>query len=193
MRPAPISPYGVGKLAGELYMQCFMRAFGLETVSLRYFNVFGPRQDAASPYSGVLAKFIRLMLQGEQPTIFGDGTQSRDFTYLDNAILANLLACDASSSEVAGKVFNVATGSRVSLNSTFRLLKKIIGFEGKPNYSNERTGDIKHSLADITQARRHLGYEPLVDFEEGLRRTVEWYKQQRGPSRVDLNKEHNPV
>jgi nucleoside-diphosphate-sugar epimerase len=176
MAPDPISPYAVAKLAGERYMISFFRCYGLETVSLRYFNIFGPRQDPSSQYSGVLAKFIPQLLRGEQPTIFGDGEQSRDFTYIDNAVEANLLACEAPVEPVAGKVFNVATGRRVTLNETFKLLQKITSFSGSPAYRPERGGDIKHSLADISSAEKHLGYKPLVDFEEGLRRTVEWYR-----------------
>ena len=176
MPPNPISPYAVGKLAGEYYMTSFYRCYGLETVSLRYFNIFGPRQDPTSPYSGVLAKFITQMLQGEQPTIFGDGAQSRDFTYVDNVVDANLRACQAPAAEVAGKVFNIATARRVDLNETFRALKKIIGYPGDVKYAPERAGDVKHSLADLTQAEKHLGYRPKVDFEEGLRRTIEWYR-----------------
>lgn len=177
MIPSPISPYAVAKLAGEHYMTSFWRCYGLETVSLRYFNIFGPRQDPSSPYSGVLAKFITQMLKGEQPTIFGDGTQSRDFTYVDNAVSANLLACKALASEVAGRVFNVAIGRRVDLNETFQTLKKTIGYQGDVKYGPERAGDVKHSLADLTRTRKCLGYEPRVDFETGLRRTVEWYRK----------------
>jgi len=178
MIPNPISPYAVAKLASEHYMASFWRCYGLETVSLRYFNIFGPRQDPTSPYSGVLAKFITLMLQGEQPTIFGDGAQSRDFTYVDNAVKANLLACHAPAAEVAGRVFNVATGTRIDLNETFRVLKKITGYTGDVKYGPERAGDVKHSLADLSRSQRHLGYTPTVQFEEGLRRTVEWYREQ---------------
>jgi nucleoside-diphosphate-sugar epimerase len=178
MTPNPISPYAVAKLAGELYMISFYRCYGLETVCLRYYNVFGPRQDPTSPYSGVLAKFITLMLKGEAPTIFGDGTQSRDFTYIDNTVEANLLAAKAPAAEVAGRVFNVATGRRVDLNEMFQALKKLTGYSGEVQYGPERGGDIKHSLADIAQAEKHLGYRPKVDFEEGLRRTVEWYRAQ---------------
>ena len=176
MTPNPISPYAVAKLAGELYMISFFRCYGLETVCLRYFNVFGPRQDPTSPYSGVLAKFITQMLAGQAPTIFGDGTQSRDFTYIDNAVEANLLAAKAPASECAGRVFNIATGRRVNLNETFQVLKKLTGYDGDVQYGAERAGDIKHSLADISRAEKHLGYRPKVDFEEGLRRTVEWYR-----------------
>jgi len=179
MPPNPISPYAVAKLAGEYYMTSFYRCYGLETVCLRYFNIFGPRQDPTSPYSGVLAKFITQMLNGEQPTIFGDGTQSRDFTYVDNAVEANLLACKALASEVAGSVFNVAIGRRADLNEAFRLLKKLTGYSGDVKYGPERAGDVKHSLADISRAEKHLGYRPRVNFEEGLRRTIEWYRSQQ--------------
>jgi UDP-glucose 4-epimerase len=176
MSPDPISPYAVAKLASEHYMISFFRCYGLQTVSLRYFNIFGPRQDPSSPYSGVLAKFITQMLRGEQPTIHGDGEQSRDFTYIDNAVEANLLACRAPASQVAGRVFNVATGRRVTLNETFKLLQKLTGYSGDAKHGPEREGDIKHSLADISRAEAHLGYRPIVDFEEGLKRTVEWYR-----------------
>jgi len=181
MAPNPISPYAVAKLASEFYMVSFYRCYGLETVSLRYFNIFGPRQDPSSPYSGVLARFSTQMLAGEQPTIFGDGETSRDFTYIDNAVSANLLACAAPAAECAGRVFNIATGRRVTLNETFAVLKKLTGFQGTAKYGPERSGDIKHSLADISQAQEHLGYKVLVNFEEGLRRTVEWYKSQTQP------------
>jgi UDP-N-acetylglucosamine/UDP-N-acetyl-alpha-D-glucosaminouronate 4-epimerase len=178
MLPNPISPYAVAKLASEYYMTSFYRCYGLETVSLRYFNIFGPRQDPTSPYSGVLAKFITQMLKGEQPTIFGDGAQSRDFTYIDNVVSANLLAAKAPAAHVAGQVFNVATGTRFDLNQAFQLLKKITGYNGDVNYAPERGGDVKHSLADLSRAGKHLGYEPLVNFEEGLLRTVDWYREQ---------------
>jgi len=179
MAPNPISPYAVAKLASEYYMTSFYRCYGLETVSLRYFNIFGPRQDPTSPYSGVLAKFITQMLQGEQPTIFGDGEQSRDFTYVDNAVDANLLAAAAPASRAAGRMFNVATGTRASLNATFEALKKITGYTGRPKYEPEREGDVKHSLADISRAQKDLAYQPKVGFEDGLRRTVEWYRNGR--------------
>jgi UDP-glucose 4-epimerase len=178
MTPEPISPYAVAKLASEHYMISFFRCYGLETVALRYFNIFGPRQDPSSPYSGVLAKFITSMLRGQQPTIFGNGEQSRDFTYIDNAVSANLLACKAPANQAAGKVFNVATGRRITLNETFRLLQKLTGYSGEPAYADERGGDIKHSLADISKAEKHLDYKPAVHFEEGLKRTVDWYRQQ---------------
>jgi len=176
MRPDPISPYAVAKLASENYMISFYRCYCLETVCLRYFNVFGPRQDSSSPYSGVLAKFITLMLREEQPTIYGDGEQSRDFTYIDNVVESNLLACKAPAENVAGQVFNTATGGRVSLNQMFKLLQDMTFFKGEPQYGPERGGDIKHSLADISKAETVLGYKTVVDFEEGLRRTVEWYR-----------------
>jgi UDP-N-acetylglucosamine/UDP-N-acetyl-alpha-D-glucosaminouronate 4-epimerase len=179
MSPNPISPYAVAKLASEYYMASFYRCYGLETVCLRYFNIFGPRQDPTSPYSGVLAKFITQMLAGEQPTMFGDGKQSRDFTYIDNVVSANLLAMKAPASAAAGNVFNVATGTRVDLNETFELLKKIIGYKGELKYGPERSGDVKHSLADLSRTEKALGYKPLVSFEEGLRKTVEWYKGQQ--------------
>jgi len=179
MTPDPISPYAVAKLASERYMISFYRCYGLETVALRYFNIFGPRQDPSSPYSGVLAKFITQMLGGERPTIFGDGEQSRDFTYIDNAVEANLLACTAPAPQAAGKVFNVATGRRVTLNETFKALQGLTSFSGSPIYGEERGGDIKHSLADISLAEEHLGYKPKVDFEDGLRKTVDWYRSPR--------------
>ncbi|HLB92901.1 MAG TPA: SDR family oxidoreductase [Terriglobales bacterium] len=181
MPPNPISPYAVAKLASELYMTSFYRCYGLETVCLRYFNIFGPRQDPSSQYSGVLAKFSMQMLRGEQPTIFGDGQTSRDFTYIDNAVSGNLLACSAPASECAGRVFNCATGRRITLNEVFEALKQLTGYTGSVKYAPERSGDIKHSLADISQAEKHLGYKVLVNFEDGLRRTVEWYTTQRQP------------
>ena len=176
MLPDPISPYAVAKLAGEQYMRAFARVYGLETVVLRYFNVFGPFQDPTSHYSGVLAIFCRRMLAGEQPTIYGDGEQSRDFTYIDNVVHANLLAADAPAERVAGQMMNVATGSRSTLNETFRILREFTGYNGQPAYEAPRSGDIRDSLADIELAGKLLGYRPIVDFREGLRRTVEWYR-----------------
>jgi UDP-glucose 4-epimerase len=176
MTPDPISPYAVAKLASEHYMISFYRCYGLETVALRYFNVFGPRQDPSSPYSGVLARFITLMLRGEQPTIFGDGEQSRDFTYIDNVVEANLLACHAPAAGVAGQVFNIATGRRITLNETLEALRALTSYTGKPAYEAARGGDIKHSLADTSKAETRLGYKPKVNFEEGLRRTTDWYR-----------------
>jgi nucleoside-diphosphate-sugar epimerase len=182
MLPKPISPYAVAKLAGEYYLQSFWRVYGLETVTLRYFNVFGPHQDPTSFYSGVLAKFISQMLRGEPSTIFGDGEQSRDFTYIDNVVEANLLACKADAGQVAGKVFNAATGYRATLNETFQILCDLTGYKGSPTYAEFREGDIKDSLADITRARQAIGYEPTVNFRDGLSRTVDWYKKQ--PTKV---------
>lgn len=176
MLPNPISPYAVAKLAGEYYMRSFARVYGLETVCLRYFNIFGPYQDPTSQYSGVLAVFCRKMLAGEQPTIYGDGETSRDFTFIDNAVSANLLAAKAPADQVSGQVMNVATGERTTLKEVFEMLKPITGYAGDAAYAPERAGDIKHSLADISEAKTRMGYAPVVSFVEGLRRTVEWYK-----------------
>lgn len=176
MIPNPISPYAVAKLAGEHYMRAFARVYGLETVVLRYFNVFGPYQDPTSHYSGVLAIFCRKMLAGEQPTIYGNGEQSRDFTYIDNVVHANLLAAAAPAEKVSGQVMNTATGQRITLNDTFAILRELTEYKGNPSYAAERAGDIRDSLADIALAGKLLGYQPLVDFREGLRRTVEWYR-----------------
>jgi len=176
MLPNPISPYAVAKLACEYYMQSFTRVYGLETVSLRYFNVFGPYQDPTSHYSGVLAVFCRKMLAGEQPTIYGDGEQSRDFTYIDNVVHANLLAAAAPAEKVSGLVMNAATGTRITLNEIIEILRGLTGYMGQPAYAEVRTGDVRHSLADIRLAAQRMGYAPLVDFREGLRRTVEWYR-----------------
>jgi UDP-glucose 4-epimerase len=179
MLPNPISPYAVSKLTGEYYMRCFYKVYGLETVTLRYFNVFGPHQDPSSQYSGVLAKFTMRMLRGELPTIYGDGEQSRDFTFIRNVVRGNLLAAEASANAVAGMVFNLATGSRITLNETVKVLRELTGYQGEVNRGPERTGDIKHSLADISLAQKQLGYVPQVDFKEGLHRTVQWYKTTR--------------
>jgi len=173
MPPSPISPYGVSKLVGEMYAQVFGRVYELENVSLRYFNVFGPRQDPTSQYSGVLSRFILAMLDGARPVVYGDGEQSRDFTYIDNVVDATLRACEAPGA--SGKVFNVGTASRITLNETLKLLEKISGKPIRAKYDPPRTGDILHSQADISLGRRVLGYDPKVDFEEGLRRTWEWY------------------
>ncbi len=177
MLPNPISPYAVAKLAGEHYMQVFHRVYGLETAVLRYFNVFGPYQDPASHYSGVLAIFCRKMLAGEQPTIYGDGEQSRDFTYIENVVRGNLLAAAAPAEKVAGQMVNLASGARITLNQAFKILCELTGYRGRPAYAAARAGDIRDSLADIGRARELLGYEPAVDFREGLRRTVEWYRR----------------
>jgi UDP-glucose 4-epimerase len=174
MQPQPISPYGVTKYVGELYGQTFGRCYGLENVALRYFNIFGPRQDPGSPYSGVLAKFCTAFLEDTQPVVFGDGEQTRDFTYVENAVQANLLACEAPN--VSGKVFNVGVGGRVSLNEVLRTLGKVTGKPLEAKYDPPRDGDIRDSQADISQAREYLGYDPQVSFEEGLTRTFEWYR-----------------
>ena len=178
MVTAPISPYAVQKLAGELYMQSFSKVFALETVCLRYFNVFGPHQSADSPYSGVLAKFINSMLAGVRPTIYGDGLQSRDFTYIQNVVEANLLAAWAPSELVNGNVYNIACGESHSLLETYDVLANLLDFPDDPLFEEPRTADIQHSLAEITKARRDLGYEPSIGFIEGLRCTVEWYRSQ---------------
>ncbi len=176
MTPLPLSPYAVAKLTGEMYAKVFHGVYGLSTASLRYFNIFGPRQDPTSQYSAVLAKFITLMLKGERPTIYGDGEQSRDFNYIDNAVAANLLAATAPEADVAGQTFNIATGHRFDLNQTVELLRPLTGYTGDVEYAPVRAGDIKHSLADISRAQEKLKYQPSVDFQEGLRRTVEWYR-----------------
>ena len=179
MTPQPIAPYPVQKLAGELYMQSYWQVYGLETVCLRYFNIFGPRQVPDSPYSGVMAKFILQMMDGVQPVIHGDGEQGRDFTYVDNAVQANLLAATCPAERVAGRVFNIACGERHTLNETYSVLAQLLGFGGQAQYGPERTGDVRDSLADIAAAREALGYEPRVGFREGLEKTVAWYKAER--------------
>lgn len=176
MVPMPIAPYPVQKLTGELYMRSFWQVYGLETVALRYFNIFGPRQVPDSPYSGVMARWILQMLQGERPTINGTGEQGRDFTYVANAVSANLLAAEAPADRVAGRVFNVACGERHTLNETFRVLAELLDFDEQPIYGPDRAGDIQNSLADISAAQEAFGYRPAVGFREGLRRTVEWYR-----------------
>lgn len=181
----PISPYAVAKLVGEQYIGVFARVYGLETVVLRYFNVFGPYQDPTSHYSGVLAIFCRKMLAGEQPMIYGDGEQSRDFTYIENVVEANLLAAAAPAEKVSGKVINAAAGARFTLNQTFDILRELTGYVGEPAYGESRAGDVRDSLADISLARELLGYQPSVDFREGLRRTVAWYS---GPGNSDFCK-----
>ena len=178
MACAPISPYAVSKYAGELYAQSFSRVLGLETVSLRYFNVFGPRQHPASQYAAVIPKFVRAMLQGEAPVIFGDGQQSRDFTYIENVVSANLLACKAPAEKVSGRVFNVAAGKSYSLNELYSMLQPLTGYQGAASTGPQRSGDVRDSLADTAQAQQAMGYKTLVDFKEGLRRTVEWYRQE---------------
>ena len=192
MTPQPIAPYPVQKLAGELYMQSYARVYGMETVCLRYFNIFGPRQVPDSPYSGVIAKWAMQMLRGAseqaQPcTIQGDGEQGRDFTYIANAVSANLLALDAASDRgdmIFGRVFNIACGERTSLNETFRMLAKLTGYTDAPVYAAPRAGDIRNSLADISAARLAFGYQPIVDFETGLARTVDWCREQIATQRA---------
>lgn len=176
MSPAPISPYAVAKLTGEYYAAAFKRSYGLETVSLRYFNVFGPRQDPTSTYAAVIPKFITAMLRGERPTIYGDGAQTRDFTYIDNVAHGNLLACKAPGA--VGETINLATGGRIAIIDLVAQLNAIMGTDVKPMHRDERPGDIKHSLADIRKARDLLGFAPIVSFEAGLRRTVAWYRSQ---------------
>ena len=175
MPSEPISPYGVTKLVGEMYAQVFGRAYGLENVSIRYFNVFGPRQDPTSQYSGVLSRFMLAMIEGSAPVVFGDGEQSRDFTYIDNVVDISLRACEASGA--SGKVFNGGTGLRITLNDVLKLLGQISGSSVRAKYDQPRAGDILHSQADIQVAREVLGYRPIVDFEEGLRRTWKWYSE----------------
>jgi UDP-glucose 4-epimerase len=177
MRPMPISPYAVQKLTGEYYMSSYWQVYRLETVSLRYFNVFGPRQVADSPYSGVLAKFITQMLAGTRPTIFGTGEQGRDFTYVDNVISANLLAVSAPAEAAAGKVFNIACGERHTLHELYHSLSEIIGFNDPALYGPPRTGDVLDSQADISAAKLALGYQPVMGLREGLARTVAWYRK----------------
>jgi UDP-glucose 4-epimerase len=182
MVPMPISPYAVQKQTGESYMTSYAQVYGIETVCLRYFNIFGPRQVPDSPYSGVMAKFALQMIRGERPTIYGDGEQGRDFTYLDNVVMANFQAMSAAAEKVSGRVFNIACGERHTLNETFRALAGLLNFRGEPVYGPPRTGDVRDSLADISSAREAFGYEPLVGFEEGLRRTVAWYREQYAQS-----------
>jgi nucleoside-diphosphate-sugar epimerase len=178
MQPEPISPYGVTKFVGELYARVFGRVYGLENACLRYFNVFGPRQDPTSQYSGVLSRFMLAILKGEAPTIYGDGEQTRDFTYIDNIVDVTLRACE--SPQASGKVFNGGTSARISLNEVVKLLGRITGKAIQPKYDPPRNGDIRDSQADISLARKDLGYEPLVQFDEGLKRTWDWYKSTYG-------------
>src|SRR5271154_6933365 len=174
MASLPISPYGVSKYVGELYAQVFGRNYGLENASVRYFNVFGPRQDPTSQYSGVLSRFMLAVIEGEQPVIYGDGEQSRDFTYIENVVDETLRACEAE--KASGKVFNGGTGARITLNQVLKLLGEITGKTIRAKYDAPRYGDIRDSQADVSLARKILGYEPRVLFEEGLKRTWEWYK-----------------
>lgn len=175
MLPAPLSPYAAAKLAGEYYMQAFWHSYGLETVSLRYFNIFGPRQDPKSQYAAVIPNFVTAALQGRPATIYGDGLTSRDFCFIENAVEANLLACTAPGA--AGEVFNIACGESTSLNDTIDIIARIVGKKIPPIHEAPRTGDIRFSLADISKARRVLGYTAAIKFPEGLERTIAWYKQ----------------
>jgi nucleoside-diphosphate-sugar epimerase len=178
MQPAPISPYGVTKYVGEIYAQVFGRVYGLENASVRFFNVFGPRQDPTSQYSGVLSRFMLAVIEGKQPVIYGDGEQSRDFTYIDNIVDETLRACEAKGA--SGLVFNGGTGARITLNEVLKLLEKITGKKIEAKYDPPRTGDIRDSQADVTLAHKVLGYQPIVHFEEGLQRTWAWYKSNYG-------------
>lgn len=184
MAPAPKSPYAVAKLVGEYYCRVFTTVYGLETVSLRYFNVFGPRQDPTSQYSGVISRFVAALLSGEAPIIYGDGEQSRDFTYVSNVVAANLAAADAP--QAAGEVINVANGVRTSLNALFEVIRELTGRRDvQPVYAPPRKGDVRDSLADISLARSLLHYEPSVTLEEGLRRTIEWWPHSRFSDQKD--------
>ena len=174
MAPAPLSPYALQKLVAEQYCQMFTNLYGLETVTIRYFNVFGPRQDPSSPYSGVISLFISALCDGRQPTIFGDGEHTRDFTYVANVVDGVLRACTADGA--SGEVINVATGGSISLNRLFHAVRQLVGATVEPKYAAPRPGDVRDSLADISKARRILGYQPTVSFEEGLARTVAWYR-----------------
>jgi len=170
----PLSPYALQKVVGEQYLQMFTRLYGLETVSIRYFNVFGPRQDPTSPYSGVISVFATALLASRPPKIYGDGGQTRDFTYVANVVDGVLRACEAP--DASGQVINVATGGRISLNDLFRTMRAIVNGTIEPTYAEERAGDVRDSQANISKAKRLLGYEPLVSFEEGLRKTLSWYR-----------------
>jgi nucleoside-diphosphate-sugar epimerase len=180
MPTAPLSPYALQKLVAEQYCQMFTSLYGLPTVTIRYFNVFGPRQDPSSPYSGVISIFIRALVEGRRPTIYGDGEQTRDFTYVANVVDGVLRACHAN--DAAGEVINVATSGRVSLNQLFRSLRELVGSNIEPIYEQPRAGDVKDSQADISKAARLLGYKPLVSFDQGLKNTLEWYKASVEPA-----------
>lgn len=175
MEPNPLSPYAVSKFAGELYCKVFYQIYSLETVCLRYFNVFGPRQDPSSQYAAVIPKFITCILNKGQPIIYGDGEQSRDFTYVANVVEANILAAKAE--DTSGEVFNIACGQRTTINELVEKLNKILGLNIEPHYTKPRKGDVKHSLADIFEAKKKLGYTPKTNFEEGLKMAVKWFKQ----------------
>ena len=179
MPTAPLSPYALQKLVAEQYCQMFTALYGLETVTIRYFNVFGPRQDPSSPYSGVISLFISALCEGKQPKIYGDGEQTRDFTYVANVVDGVLKACHAP--QASGEVINVATGGRISLNQLFRTVRDLVGGSLEPIYEDVRAGDVRDSQADISKARRLLGYEPIVRFEDGLEKTVSWYRSSQVP------------
>jgi UDP-glucose 4-epimerase len=185
MLPNPLSPYAAQKIAGEQYIKSFWHSYGMEGVCLRYFNVFGPKQSADSPYSGVIARFISDILSGNVPTIFGSGNQSRDFISIRNVVSANLLACSASCVNVCGETFNIGTGNSQTLNTLYGELANMLQFRFPAHYMTARTGDIEHSEADISKARLGLGYIPLESFREGLRTTVDWYIEQNGKSKLD--------
>ena len=174
MPPSPLSPYAVGKLVGEYYCSVFYKVFGLETISLRYFNVFGPHQDPASQYAAAIPAFVTSILKDEQPTIYGDGEQSRDFTYIDNVVEANLLAARAR--HTAGEVINIACGEAVTVNEIIGLINGLVGRDIKPIYDPHRPGDVKHSLADIGAAQKLIGFKPTVPFREGLELAIDWYR-----------------
>jgi len=175
MRPDPLSPYAVGKLVGEYYCSVFATVFGLETISLRYFNVFGPQQDPTSQYAAAIPAFVTAILKDTPPTIYGDGEQSRDFTYIDNVVHANLLAARAR--KTAGQVINVACGEAVTVNAIIDMINRLLGKKVKPKYEPARPGDVKHSLADITAAKELIGFEPVVLFREGLEKSIDWYRR----------------
>jgi len=172
MLPRPLSPYAVSKLAGEKYCQVFTSLYGLETIGLRYFNVFGPRQDPNSQYSAVIPKFIKIIKEGKSPTVFGDGEQSRDFTYVRNVVEANLLACKKNTEDLSGEIFNAAFGKRITINELVNSINDILKTNIQPNYNEPRPGDVKHSLSNIGKIRQLLDYEPKVDFYEGLKRVI---------------------
>jgi nucleoside-diphosphate-sugar epimerase len=178
MLPRPLSPYAVAKMAGEKYCQVFYRLYGMETVALRYFNVFGPRQDPHSQYSAVIPKFVDLIRAGQQPLVYGDGEQSRDFTYVANVVNANLLACEQGLEDLSGEVFNIACGRRVTINVLIKHVNELLGTQIEPKYADPRAGDVKHSLANIGKARQFLGYEPKFEFREGLEKVVAWMSAQ---------------
>jgi UDP-glucose 4-epimerase len=186
MSPQPLSPYAVQKLTCEYYLQAFSKVYGMEGVCLRYFNIFGPRQAADSPYSGVIAQFIYKMMAGETPTINGDGSTSRDFTFVANAVNANLLACAAPAEVATGRVFNVGTGHSHTLNELYRELADLLGFQAPPQYGPPRAGDVGHSLASVERAKQELGYTPLTDFRAGLEKTVAWYLEQKSRAGAEV-------